>query len=279
MSIRGKIIIASADRKNAHALKNILRSLKYDLVNFKSVKKLFSKIKEEKPDLLVLDADTLEGDSYELSKKLKTATMPKLPIVLMTSSHMDEGLTKLLKDSQIDEFVRKPVSYALLLEKVKRLLFVEVPQVETAFDEGFDFSFSGTLEQVPFSRILYFLKRDSRTGILQLTRENLKKVVSFENGDPKLVVSNIVQECLGRLLVAKGRLTLEECEESLRLMKEWGKKQGETLIKMGLIEPYELDEALKMQAKERLLEAFGWQQGEYRFLMKTVLSEDLTPFS
>lgn len=274
---KGKIVLASGDKKNIITLKNVLDPLNYDLSTFKDLKKLSKQIQDENPDVLVIDADTLDGDSYEVCKKIKASMMPKLPVVLMTTAPMNESMNNLIKSAGINEYIRKPVSYALLLDKVKRLLLVEEKEPETHFTDGQEFNFVGDLAQMPLPRILYFLKRDSRTGVLSITREDVKKVISFENGDPKFVVSNIVQECLGRLLVNKGRLTEEECEESLKLMKEWKKKQGETLIKMGVIEPYELDETLKMQAKERLFEAFGWFTGDYKFLAKKFLREDLTP--
>ena len=277
MSIKGKILIASGDKKNIQTLKNILTPLKYDISSYKDLKKLRDDIQSENPDLLILDADGLDGDSYAFSKSLKNTIFPKLPILMMTNATFDQNLVKLLKDSKITEYLRKPVSYSLLLEKVKKLLLVDNVPLDFVFDDSQEFEFAGSVAKITLPRILYFLKRDARTGILSITRDIVKKVISFEGGDPKFVVSNIVQECLGRLLVAKGRLTSEECEESLKLMKEWKKKQGETLIRMGLIEPYELDETLKMQARERLLEALGWQDGEYKFFVKKFLREDLTP--
>ncbi len=277
MSIKGKILIASGDKKNVLTLQNILEPLRYDYSTYKDLKKLLKKIQEENPDVLVLDADTLDGDSYEFAKKVKTSLLPRLPIILMTTAAYEKNLSDLLKDSLINEYIRKPVSYALLLDKVKRLLLVEVEKPHNEYDDGQEFNFVGDIIKMPLPRILYFLKRDSRTGVLSLIKEGFKKVISFENGNPRFVVSNIVQECLGRLLVSKGRLTEAECDESLKLMKEWKKKQGETLIKMGVIEPYELDETLKMQARERMIETFAWFSGEYKFMSKKFLREDLTP--
>jgi len=149
--------------------------------------------------------------------------------------------------------------------------------IEFFRDKGQNFKYSGNLSVNPLPRIFYFLKRDSRTGILSVSKGDEKKMVSFERGNPKYVVSNIVEECLGNILVAKGRLSEKECEESLELMKTWNKKQGETLVKMGIVEHHELDETLKLQARERVLELLGWKKGKYKFLEKKHLRSDLIP--
>ena len=153
----------------------------------------------------------------------------------------------------------------------------EASEAKILFDENLSFVPSGNLTNAPLPRILYFLKKGSESGVLSVKRGVTQKFISFENGNPRFVMSNIIKECLGSMLVSKGKITREQCEESLELMKNSKKRQGEILVKMGLLKSSEIDEALKEQARERILELFGWQDGEYIFTPKLSFKKELIP--
>lgn len=144
-------------------------------------------------------------------------------------------------------------------------------------DQSEKFSYAGSFSKTPFIRVLFHLHSSKANGTLRVQTENMKKLVTFENGEPKFVVSNLERECLGRVLVAKGRLTEEECRTSLAAMSRLKKRQGETLIQLGLLEPYELDEALRVQARDKFMDLFGWREGGYRFISGKAFEKDLTP--
>jgi len=148
---------------------------------------------------------------------------------------------------------------------------------ESLFHDEQKFDLEGNLTSFPLPRIFYFLKSSQKTGVLSIAHKGAKKIISFEMGDPKFVISNIIEECLGQIFISKGRITQEQCNESLQLMKKSKKKQGEILIKMGILEPYEIDEALKAQARERIIGLFSWQEGNYKFSPKMSLRKDLIP--
>jgi hypothetical protein len=149
--------------------------------------------------------------------------------------------------------------------------------LKTLFKDNNSFVPSGNLIDVPLPRILFFLKLQSESGVLSIKRGEAQKHISFEKGNPRFVMSNILKECLGRIFVAKGRITQEQCEESLELMKKYKKRQGEVLVKMGLLKSYEIDEALKEQSRERMISIFKWQDGEYVFTSKLSLKKELVP--
>ena len=77
--------------------------------------------------------------------------------------------------------------------------------------------------------------------------------------------SNLVSECLGQLLVRERIISTRELEASIKDMKTSGSKQGQVLIKMGSISQKNLDYGLSLQFETKVLEPFGWEQGEYRF--------------
>lgn len=133
------------------------------------------------------------------------------------------------------------------------------PPAQTAFKSGL----KGDLSKRPFAELLAELHRNHTTGALLLRREKIKKIVYFRDGVPELVKSNLLVECLGRLLVREKMISEPECEESLRRMRSTKRMQGTVLIEMGCLSPHNLQYALHLQLQEKLFDAFRWVGGEY----------------
>jgi len=114
-----------------------------------------------------------------------------------------------------------------------------------------------------FPRQLWEIYKKGFTGGLRVERKNIWKEIYFDKGLPVGSRSNILKECLGWVLVAQRKLSGQACEESLILMKGLNKRQGETLVKMGLLREEELPELLRLQLRVRLLDLFGWRNGVY----------------
>jgi curved DNA-binding protein CbpA len=71
----------------------------------------------------------------------------------------------------------------------------------------------------------------------------------------------VARECLGNRLVAAGRLETRELQESLRRVRAGEGRQGEVLVKMGVLTETEIAEALAEQSAEKLWELFTWVDG------------------
>jgi DNA-binding response OmpR family regulator/tetratricopeptide (TPR) repeat protein len=123
--------------------------------------------------------------------------------------------------------------------------------------------YRGTLEHKRFSEVLAELYRRRQSGALLLQREKAKKIVYFSEGQPQLVKSNLLAECLGRILVREKMISEADCEESLRRMKQSSRMQGTVLIEMGCLSPHNLQYALQLQLHEKLFEVFRWVDGEF----------------
>ena len=123
----------------------------------------------------------------------------------------------------------------------------------------------GTLKRTPFARLLQRLYADRATGALLLLHEPTKKIVTFVDGYPVSVRSNIVGETLGQILLQKRLITGEVLEESVRRMQKEKRQQGQILIEMNALSPYNLDRALVEQADAKLFEIFAWSDGKYMF--------------
>lgn len=123
----------------------------------------------------------------------------------------------------------------------------------------------GNLAATPFPLLLHRLYRQRATGALFLLRDTVKKIVYFREGHPSYIKSNVLGECLGKVLVREGMISESQCKESLRRMKESHRQQGTVLIEMGIISPQNLVVGLELQLRTKLLDIFVWTRGEYLF--------------
>jgi DNA-binding response OmpR family regulator len=101
----------------------ILTSKGYDVLTASNPDDGFKIVIENKPDLIILDVMMNEpDDGFFLAQKFRREKI-NTPIIMYTSISksfgMDYGVNEMVP---VDEFVEKPISPELLLEKVEKLL-------------------------------------------------------------------------------------------------------------------------------------------------------------
>lgn len=127
------------------------------------------------------------------------------------------------------------------------------------------FLLQGSLKAHPVAPLLGKLWRARASGALLLRQAQMKKILYLRHGSPYSVKSNLISECLGQILVQERIIGRDECETSIILMRDSGKRQGEVLIDMGSITPKNLEFGLEQQVETKLFSTFAWDHGEYRF--------------
>ena len=128
-----------------------------------------------------------------------------------------------------------------------------------------DAELQGTLKRTPFARLLQRLYAKRATGSLLLLRDATKKIVIFAEGYPVSVRSNVLGETLGRILLEKRLITSEVLAESVGRMQKEKRHQGEILVEMGALSPFNLERALVEQVEAKLFEVFSWSDGKFMF--------------
>jgi DNA-binding response OmpR family regulator/tetratricopeptide (TPR) repeat protein len=123
----------------------------------------------------------------------------------------------------------------------------------------------GTLKRTPFARLLQRLYARRASGSLLLLRDTTKKIVIFVDGYPMSVRSNVLGETLGRILLEQRLITSEALAESVGRMQKEKRHQGEILVEMGALSPFNLERALVEQVEAKLLEVFSWPDGKFMF--------------
>ncbi len=136
----------------------------------------------------------------------------------------------------------------------------------------------GSLRDTGLPVLLLTLYRDRFVGRLSLTRSRTLKTFTFQDGAPVTSESNLPAERLTAILEDAGTLTREGRD---RVNKEVTRRQcqeGVALLELKLLEPKRLFEGLREQLRRRLIECFGWADGDFELEKSEKLSDEVQPF-
>ncbi len=136
----------------------------------------------------------------------------------------------------------------------------------------------GRLAEVPFPHLLLNLYKARFSGAVTLSRERVGKRFLLDQGVPVFAESNLASESLGVQLMDAGRITRSDYSRVVGHIDKHQCKEGTALLKLGLLEPKDLFHALKNQIRIRLIECFGWPQGEFQIDPTAEPSADAQPF-
>ncbi len=121
----------------------------------------------------------------------------------------------------------------------------------------------GSLSEGALPALLRAVYVGRKTGTLNFTRDRQVRSVRFRQGHILSAQSSVPQEHLGEVLVRNELLTAADLERAGVRKRATGKRLGETLQEMGLIEREHLEDALALHVREVLLSVFSWNDGEY----------------
>ena len=129
MSNQPKILIIDDDPDIVEAMKVVLESKKYQVATAKSGEEGLKKVKQEKPDLIILDVMMeTQGKGFDVARAVKADEDTKnTPILMLTAVKENTGLDfrKEAGDDvwlPVDAYLDKPLKPDELIAKVKTLL-------------------------------------------------------------------------------------------------------------------------------------------------------------
>lgn len=128
MGASGKILVVDDDPDMREALQMILESGGYSVVMAEDGEKCLVKLKEEQPDLIILDLLMPRMDGFEVCKALKDPRYAKYarPIIILSS--VQEGVSQRRYELEtgvlldVDDYVEKPIESSVLLERVGKII-------------------------------------------------------------------------------------------------------------------------------------------------------------
>jgi tetratricopeptide (TPR) repeat protein len=124
----------------------------------------------------------------------------------------------------------------------------------------------GTIGFLTVPALLGELLERRATGQLVATHGDVVKKILFKNGAVIYATSNLPADRLGDILLSRGMMSREHYEESSRVMRETGRKQGTVLVQIGALTPKDLFRGLIFQVREIVLSLFGWDEGRHEFV-------------
>lgn len=121
----------------------------------------------------------------------------------------------------------------------------------------------GSLTDTSVARLVLSLWREAFTGTLELSRDKVRKRITWSEGVPVLADSNRPNEDLCTQLVDADRLGPAQARRVAEHMEAKGVGEGAALLALALLDPKELVVALREQLRRRLVECFAWPAGSY----------------
>ncbi len=125
---------------------------------------------------------------------------------------------------------------------------------------------NGNVKDIALVRILVYLNRNRKTGILSLTTPLFTKKIYFNGGDVVFASSTYEDDRLGEMLLKAGKITVEQYDKSVEILKaSKGKRQGAILVELGYLIPKDLFWGVKYQVREIIQSMFLVEEGDYEF--------------
>jgi len=124
---------------------------------------------------------------------------------------------------------------------------------------------TGEIAQGVLPAVLRALYAERRTGLLHVTRGTDRGSICFIRGNIVYGDTSIKECHLGETLVRHGLLTQWDRERAGEMVTATGRRLGQILLDLGLLDADGLEDALALQVREVLLTIFSWPDGRYAF--------------
>ena len=127
MARQAKILIVDDDHVLVEATKAVLESKDYQVIAAYDGDEGLQKVKEGKPDLIILDIIMPTKDGFTVCEQLKSdPESSKIPLIIMTGFAEKGQKTNIPVSAglalEAEDYVDKPVSPDVLLSRVEKML-------------------------------------------------------------------------------------------------------------------------------------------------------------
>ena len=140
------------------------------------------------------------------------------------------------------------------------------------------FSEKGSLKDISAMKLLLTVFEQGLTGILYIKREDILKVLYFSRGKLIWAISNSDVDKLENILAAKGLVPMDAIN-NVKKQARVSDSIGKLLVEKGLITLEELIESSKIQLRRIINSIFKWKEGGFQFVKEApperLLSLDL----
>jgi DNA-binding response OmpR family regulator len=124
-----KILVVDDDPEIREAIGIVLEANGYKVVTAEDGIDGLNKLKDEKPDLMILDLLMPRLDGFGVCKELKDPRWAKyghIPIIILSSVREDASKRRYELETglqlDVDDYVEKPIEHTILLERIGKIL-------------------------------------------------------------------------------------------------------------------------------------------------------------
>ena len=295
----GYVLIVERDAELQRQIGAALQAAGYELASETEASWAKRSIAVRQPDAVILDTRLGDGDGFALAEELRRdPDTRRTPIVFIASTHRGAGhRAEARRRFAPAEYLATPLDAKSLVPHLAALTGAATPppvveegstparvakgslrdpvqqrerrdverSARSLVADPAQAAFSGTLKRTPLARLLQRIYAQRATGSLLLLHDTAKKIVLFADGYPVSVRSNVLGECLGQILLEKRLISGDALAVSVQRMQTEKRQQGQILIEMGALSPYNLERALVEQLESKLFEIFAWPDGKFLF--------------
>lgn len=138
-----------------------------------------------------------------------------------------------------------------------------------------DISLKEKIKTISLSKLLVYLNRNRKTGTLLLKTMTFSKKIFLLKGDAVFASSTYEDDRLGEMLIKAGKINMEQYDESVKLLKKTGKRQGAILVELGYLTPKDLFWGVKFQVREIIYSLFLLEDAEYEFIEGEIPADEV----
>jgi DNA-binding response OmpR family regulator len=124
-----KILVVDDDPDVLEAIGIALEASGYVVITARDGAEGLTKLKDERPDLMILDLLMPKMDGFEVCKELKDPRRAKyanIPIIILSSVKEEASRRRYELETglqlDVDDYVEKPIEHTILLERVNKIL-------------------------------------------------------------------------------------------------------------------------------------------------------------
>ncbi|MEG1611442.1 MAG: hybrid sensor histidine kinase/response regulator [Alistipes sp.] len=176
-----KILVVDDIATNTMLLKAVLGRAKYKIITAGGGLEALTKVKQESPDLILLDIMMPDMDGYEVLRQLKNeaeyAAFRDIPVIFLTALHNPEDIVKGFKFGASD-YVAKPFNHDELITRVAHHIFIAAAK-RTIIKQRDELQASMEARDKMYSVIAHDLR--SPIGTLKMIFNMLSMSASAEN--------------------------------------------------------------------------------------------------
>ncbi len=135
----------------------------------------------------------------------------------------------------------------------------------------------GFLQEFGLADILQLIYFQKKTGVLKIEGKDNRIMLNIVNGNITGLESEkrTEEDRLGRILVKKGLIMLDDLNTALELQKQENARLANILYKKGLVPKETLIETIQHQITDTIALIFTWDEGRYEFIPQEKVPEEL----